>query len=63
MIYNEINKLELKDVNKKITDLNKNLIKLRFDKITNQLKDFKLINKNKKDIARLKTYLSSLKNK
>lgn len=60
MKYIEVTKLSKEDIEKKLTEKNRELIKLRFEKATNQLKDLKAINKVKKEIARLNTHLTFL---
>lgn len=60
MKYTEVAKLKKEDVEKKLIEKNGDLIKLRFEKATNQLKDLKAIYKTKKEIARLNTHLTIL---
>jgi large subunit ribosomal protein L29 len=60
MKYTDITKLKRENILKKIAEKNSELIKLRFDKTFNQLKEFKAISKVKKDIARLNTHLTVL---
>lgn len=60
MKYTEVAKLNKEDIQKKLAEKNSELIKLRFEKATNQLKDLKAINKLKKEVARLNTHLTVL---
>ena len=60
MKYTEVEKLKKEDIEKKIAEKNTELIKLRFERASNQLKDVKSISKTKKDIARLNTHLTVL---
>lgn len=60
MKYTEVEKLKKEDIVKKIAEKNTELIKLRFERASNQLKDVKSISKTKKDIARLNTHLTVL---
>jgi ribosomal protein L29 len=60
MKYVEVEKLKKEDIEKKIAEKNTELIKLRFERASNQLKDVKSISKTKKDIARLNTHLTVL---
>ncbi|MEI7942197.1 MAG: 50S ribosomal protein L29 [Candidatus Riflemargulisbacteria bacterium] len=60
MKYVEVEKLKKEDIEKKIAEKNTELIKLRFERASNQLKDLKSISKTKKDIARLNTHLTVL---
>ena len=61
MKYTEVEKLKKEDIEKKIAEKHTELIKLRFERASNQLKDLKSISKTKKDIARLNTHLTVLK--
>lgn len=56
----EIKSLTKEETILKTKDLNKSLLDMRFQIVSNQLKDFSQIKKTKKEIARLKTHLSSL---
>ncbi len=60
MKYTEVAKLKKEDAEKKIAEKSSELIKLRFERASNQLKDLKSISKTKKDIARLNTHLTTL---
>ncbi|MDD4526799.1 MAG: 50S ribosomal protein L29 [Candidatus Margulisbacteria bacterium] len=61
MKYTEITKLKKEEILKKLDEKSTELIRLRFDKASNQLKDLKSISKTKKDIARLNTFLTAIK--
>ncbi|GEM_PF-6896599 len=60
MKYVEVAKLKKEEAEKKISEKTTDLIRLRFEKASNQLKDLKSISKTKKDIARLNTHLNAL---
>ena len=55
LTYAEIKKMKEKDIIKNIQEKTKELVNLRFQIVSNQLKDLKQIKKTKKEIARLKT--------
>ena len=52
-----IKDLTVNELNKKLIELNDSLLNYRFQKSLQQLEDPKKINQNKKDIARVKTFL------
>tara|TARA_Y100001970_G_scaffold135927_1_gene167309 strand:- start:756 stop:959 length:204 start_codon:yes stop_codon:yes gene_type:complete len=53
----DIKDLTLVELNKKLVELNDSMMNYRFQKTLQQLEDPKLINQNKKDIARVKTFI------
>ena len=53
----DIKDLTLVELNKKLVELNDSMMNYRFQKTLQQLDDPKLINQNKKDIARVKTFI------
>lgn len=58
---NEFNKLTTEEINKKITDAKEELLKLRMKQATGSLENSARIDELRKDVARLKTILSSRK--
>tara|TARA_B110000263_G_C15266564_1_gene491401 strand:- start:1307 stop:1510 length:204 start_codon:yes stop_codon:yes gene_type:complete len=52
-----IKDLTLVELNKKLTELNDSMLNYRFQKTLQQLDDPKQISQNKKDIARVKTFI------
>tara|TARA_B100000953_G_scaffold271894_1_gene243000 strand:+ start:68 stop:271 length:204 start_codon:yes stop_codon:yes gene_type:complete len=52
-----IKDLTLVELNKKLTELNDSILNYRFQKTLQQLEDPKQISQNKKDIARVKTFI------
>ena len=58
---NEFNKLTTEEINKRITDAKEELLKLRMKQATGSLEKTDRINELRKDVARLKTILSSRK--
>ena len=57
MKANEVRKLSSADLEKKLTELKKDLFKLRLQHATNQLENPVRINEVKRDIARVKTII------
>lgn len=57
MKANEVRKLSSADLEKKLTELKKDLFQLRFQHATNQLENPVRINEVKRDIARVKTII------
>tara|TARA_X000000368_G_scaffold339081_1_gene277163 strand:- start:230 stop:433 length:204 start_codon:yes stop_codon:yes gene_type:complete len=53
----DIKDLTLEELNKKLIELNDSMLNYRFQKTLQQLEDPKQINQNKKDIARVKTFI------
>ena len=53
----DIKDLTLEELNKKLIELNGSMLNYRFQKTLQQLEDPKQINQNKKDIARVKTFI------
>ena len=49
--------LSLDELNKKLIELNDSMLNFRFQKTLQQLEDPKQINHNRKDIARVKTFI------
>tara|TARA_B000000557_G_scaffold192794_1_gene158293 strand:+ start:56 stop:259 length:204 start_codon:yes stop_codon:yes gene_type:complete len=49
--------LSLDELNKKLIELNDSMLNFRFQKTLQQLEDPKQINQNRKDIARVKTFI------
>ena len=49
--------LSLDELNKKLIELNDSMMNYRFQKTLQQLEDPKQINHNRKDIARVKTFI------
>ncbi|MAV92914.1 MAG: 50S ribosomal protein L29 [Candidatus Marinimicrobia bacterium] len=49
--------LSLDELNKKLMELNDSMLNYRFQKTLQQLEDPKQINQNRKDIARVKTFI------
>jgi len=58
---NEFNKLTTEEINKKIAEAKEELLKLRMKQATGSLENPARINELRKDVARLKTILSSRK--
>ena len=52
-----IKDLTLDELSKKLTELNDSMLNYRFQKTLQQLEAPKKINQNKKDIARVKTFI------
>ena len=52
-----IKDLSLDELNKKLIELNDSMLNYRFQKTLQQLEDPKKISLNKKDIARVKTFI------
>ena len=61
LAYSEVIKMKKEDVIKTIEEKQRELVDLRFQLVANKLKDIKSVSKTKKEIARLKTFLSSQK--
>ena len=57
MKANEVRKLSSADLEKKLTELKKDLFRLRLQHATNQLENPVRINEVKRDIARVKTII------
>ena len=57
MKANEVRKLSSADLEKKLTELKKDLFQLRLQHSTNQLENPVRINEVKRDIARVKTII------
>ena len=57
MKANEVRKLSSADLEKKLTELKKDLFQLRLQHTTNQLENPVRINEVKRDIARVKTII------
>ena len=53
----DIKDLTLVELNKKLIELNDSMMNYRFQKTLQQLEDPKQISQNKKDIARVKTFI------
>ena len=53
----DIKDLTLVELNKKLIELNDSMMNYRFQKTLQQLEDPKQISLNKKDIARVKTFI------
>ena len=53
----DIKDLTLVELNKKLIELNDSIMNYRFQKTLQQLEDPKQISQNKKDIARVKTFI------
>ena len=53
----DIKDLTLEELNKKLIELNDSMLNCRFQKTLQQLEDPKQINQNKKDVARVKTFI------
>ena len=53
----DIKDLTLVELNKKLVELNDSMMNYRFQKTLQQLEDPKQISQNKKDIARVKTFI------
>lgn len=53
----------VEEVKSKIIDLRKSLMGLKFELSTGQIKDLSTVRKTKKDIARLKTFITELETK
>ena len=60
MKANEVRKLSSADLEKKLTELKKDLFQLRLQHATNQLDNPVKIRETKHDIARIKTVLAEL---
>ena len=52
-----LKELSLDELNKKLIELNDSMLNFRFQKTLQQLEDPKQINQNRKDIARVKTFI------
>lgn len=52
-----IKDLTLDELNKKLIELNDSMLNFRFQKTLQQLEDPKKISQNRKDIARVKTFI------
>lgn len=59
----DIKGLPKEELEKRIGEKKKNLIDLRIQKVSQQLKDYSQVSKTKKEIARIKTALQSLNKK
>ena len=57
MKANEVRKLSSADLEKKLTELKKDLFQLRLQHVTNQVENPVRINEVKRDIARVKTII------
>ena len=57
MKANEVRKMSSADLEKKLTELKKDLFQLRLQQATNQLENPVRINEVKRDIARVKTII------
>ena len=62
MKASEIRKMSVEDINKKIVELKQELFELRMKQATGNLEKPHMINKLRKDVARLKTVLTELEN-
>ena len=58
---NELNKLTTEEINKRINDNKEELLRLRMKQATGSLENSARIHELRKDVARLKTVLSSRK--
>ena len=58
---NEMNKLTTEEINKRINDNKEELLRLRMKQATGSLENSARIHELRKDVARLKTILSSRK--
>lgn len=56
---NEFNKLTTEEINQKIKEAKEELLKLRMKQATGSLENSSRINELRKDVARLKTILST----
>lgn len=61
MKANEIREMSVDEIKEKELGLKQELFNLRFQKATGQLGNTAMINKTKRDLARVKTVLSELK--
>ena len=62
MKTSEIRKMSTEDINKKIVEIKHELFELRMKQATGNLEKPHMINKLRKDVARLKTVLRELQN-
>ena len=62
MKINEIREMSVEDINKKIVEIKNELFELRMKQATGTLEKPHMINKLRKDVARLKTVLRELQN-
>ncbi len=62
MKTSEIRKMSIEDINKKIVELKNELFELRMKQATGTLEKPHMINKLRKDVARLKTVLTEKMN-
>jgi large subunit ribosomal protein L29 len=56
--FKELEKLDLKDLNIKLCDLKKDHLSLRFQGVSDRIKNTSVLRKIRKDIARVKTAIS-----
>ena len=61
MKYADINKLSTADLEKKIAEKQKELVNLRFQMVSNQVKDVKVFQKTRREIAQMMTAINSKK--
>lgn len=62
MKASEIRKMSVEDINKKIIEAKNELFELRMKQATGSLEKPHMINKLRKDVARMKTVLTEMKN-
>jgi len=62
MKASEIRKMSVEDINKKIVEAKNELFELRMKQATGSLEKPHMINKLRKDVARMKTVLTEMKN-
>ncbi len=62
MKTSEIRKMSVEDINKKIVEVKNELFELRMKQATGSLEKPHMINKLRKDVARMKTVLTEMKN-
>ena len=62
MKASEIRKMSQEDINKKIVEAKNELFELRMKQATGSLEKPHMINKLRKDVARMKTVLTEMKN-
>jgi ribosomal protein L29 len=63
MNFSEIEKMDIEAAKAEVSELRKQIVKLRFDVVSNKLKDLKQIKKKKKEIARLLTHVNQVGDK
>ena len=62
MKASEIRKMSVNDINSKIAEIKTELFELRMKQATGSLEKPHMINKLRKDVARMKTVLTEMKN-